>query len=435
MSPRGHGYVGVRLWMIGALMLSLVLAGCGTTNDGGSGSGSGDGGTSNPASGGTTLLISTGPITGFSSIIVNGITFDIAQAHIQLDDEGGDADDLRLGMVVTVTGSRQGTASTQGTSVVFQDNLEGPIERLDLALDTLVVLGQTIRVNGLTAIEVVGRQAVVPLATLHVGDFVEISGVVDASGAISASRIESRGVLASNTTVELKGVLSNLNAPAATFQIGTLAVDFRTATVEGALANGALVEVHGTQATPGGPLRATRIQVKQAIQLPENTQGEIEGLVTALLTPTRFRIGERVVQTTSQTLFENGAVGNIALNVKLEVEGRLDATGTLVAEKISFRFIGGGNLRIEADVDAVNVTARTITLLHHLLHVPVGTQFKDNLGLGRDFNLGALRPGDRVHVRGFIDAQGNVVTSRLERSAAQDVVILQGPVDSLANPL
>lgn len=423
---------GVLLWIVLMLILSSLLAGCSTTDgDNGSGGGGGGGGTRNPPPGGAAPLVSTGPITAFGSIIVNGITFDIAQATIRLDDEEGRADNLRVGMVVTVTGARQETGPAKATTVVFRDNLEGPIESINSAESTIVVLGQTIRVNGLTVVEAVGRTEFVPVPTLAVGDFVEVSGVTDANGIIVATRIERRpGV----TVVELKGMVSNVNVAAATLQIGALQVNFRDAIVEGVLANGLLVEVHGTQATLGGPLRATRVEVKEAVDVPDNAQVEIEGFVTAVLSSTRFRIGERVIQTMPQTLFENGDVTDIVSNVKLEAEGRLDAAGILVAEKISFRFAGGGNVKIEADVEAVDATASTVTLLGRVIQVPVGTQIKDNVGGVRDFSLAAIRVGDRLQVRGFLNAQGDVVTSRLERSDDVNEVILQGPVESIANP-
>ena len=64
------------LLRLGALALVSVLSACGGggggTVAGGSGSGVGSGGTG----------ISVGPITGFGSIIVNGITYDTQTAAI-----------------------------------------------------------------------------------------------------------------------------------------------------------------------------------------------------------------------------------------------------------------------------------------------------------------------------------------------------------------
>jgi len=53
-------------------------------------------------------------------------------------------------------------------------------------------------------------------------------------------------------------------------------------------------------------------------------------------------------------VFENGAVTDLAPNVRPEVEGQLDTNGTIVAEQISLRRRNGGSVRIEADVEAVS---------------------------------------------------------------------------------
>src|SRR3954451_20563004 len=70
-----------------------------------SGCGGGGDGVASVGSGGTGSF-SSGAITGFGSIIVNGVRFDDSQARIT-DDNGvlHNPGDLKLGMVVSITGS------------------------------------------------------------------------------------------------------------------------------------------------------------------------------------------------------------------------------------------------------------------------------------------------------------------------------------------
>jgi hypothetical protein len=162
------------------------------------------------------------------------------------------------------------------------------------------------------------------------------------------------------------------------------------------------------------------------------TKIDIEGFVTAFTSATVFRVNGQAVTTTAQTVFENGTVTDLAQNVRLEVEGQLDTNGTLVAEKISFRRRNGGNVRIEADVEAVTTT--TVTLLGLVVRVDPLTQFKDDMDGERNFRLDRLRVGDRLEIRGVIDAQGNIVATRLRRRPPKTEVVLQGPVDSNTPP-
>ncbi|MFO1193798.1 MAG: DUF5666 domain-containing protein, partial [Rhodoferax sp.] len=82
-----------------------------------------------------------GPITGFGSIIVNGITYDTQTAAITTSDSPS----LQLGMTVEVTGTVQaGLTTGTATSVVAAADLRGTIDTLSLAPDQLTVLGTTV---------------------------------------------------------------------------------------------------------------------------------------------------------------------------------------------------------------------------------------------------------------------------------------------------
>jgi len=97
-----------------ALSLGALLSGC----SGGGGS-STPSGTTPPSSATTTAVVSSGPITGFGSVILNGIEFDTTQADIRVEDQSVREDDLRLGMRSLSRGSETTMASPKATRVVF----------------------------------------------------------------------------------------------------------------------------------------------------------------------------------------------------------------------------------------------------------------------------------------------------------------------------
>jgi Domain of unknown function (DUF5666) len=317
---------------------------------------------------------------------------------------------------------------------VFRKNVEGLIDSIDVVNNRFGVLGQTVLVDSLTVIEDRAQSNSIALSALAVGQFVEVSGLVDANGTILATRIERKtGFVAGVTEVEVRGTLSGLNTNARTFALGALTVNFSTATVVGSLSNGVFVQVRGTQTAPGSIVTATRVTVEDpTVGGAASTKIEVEGFVTVFTSATVFSVNGQAVTTTAQTVFENGAVTDLAQNVRLEVEGQLDANRTLVAEKISFRRRNGGNVRIEADVEAVTTT--TVTLLGLVVRVDPLTQFKDDIGGDRQFRFDRIRVGDRLEIRGDVDAQGTIVATRLRRRPSKTEVVLQGSVESIAFP-
>ncbi len=343
-------------------------------------------------------------------------------------------DELRIGMRVTVEGVSDTNGAARATRVVFRKNVEGLIDSLDVVNNTLVVLGQTVLVDGLTVMEDRAQSSSIALSALVVGQFVDVSGLIDANGTILATRIERQtGFVAGVTEVEVRGTLSGLNTTARTFGLGALTGNFSTATVAGSLSNGVFVQVRGTQTAPGSTITATRVTVEDpTVGGAAGTTIDLEGFVTAFTSATDLHVNGQAVTTTAQTGFEHGTSADLVLNVRLEVEGQVNTTGTLVAEKISFRHRNGGSVRIEADVEAVTTT--TVTLLGLVVRVDTLTQFKDDMGGDRQFRFDRIRLGDRLEIRGGFDAQGNIVAARLRRRPSKTEVVLQAPVDSIAPP-
>lgn len=291
------------------------------------GSGSGGGMT------GSGLVI--GPITGLGSIVVNGVAFDVDDASIMIDGVPATASDLALGMVVEVRGTIDARTSTGvASSVEFDDDLQGPVEAVDVSQSTIVVLGQVVIVTEATVFDGV------TLATLEVGDVIEVSGFPDGEGNVRATRIE---LESEEEGVELKGLIAELDAEAATFRIGAQLVDYAGAEIEnappGGLANDLLVEVEADSGPVGGVLVAREVEVEETdFDGDEGEEVEIEGLVTRVISPTEFVLNQtRRVRIDAKTEFENGRAEDMAVNARLEAEGIVGSDGVLVAREIEFR--------------------------------------------------------------------------------------------------
>jgi hypothetical protein len=405
-----------------AALCALLVAGCG-----------GGGGSAAPATG--SAVVSTGVVTGFGSVYVNGVRYDTSSAAFTIDDSPGSQADLAVGDVVTVRGrvsddGRSGTAS----SVAAEDAVEGPVSASDPVAGTLVVAGQTVITDADTSYDdnIPGAE----LAGLVVGDFVEVAGFLDADGAVRATRIEKKPA---GSTVEVNGVISQLDAANSRFHINGLEISYASAVLEdfdGAQpANGDFVEAKGTTFV-AGVLQATKVEKKGPGGADDDdSQHEVEGLITRFQSATDFDVAGRPVTTTGSTIYENGSAGDLGLNLKVEVEGTANAEGVLVARKVSIR--RASYLRLTALVDSVDAAAGTLVVLGVTVQVDALTRLEDKSDADDEsFSLADIRVGDYVEVRGgeFPAASGRLLARRLEREDAESRSIVQGPVSAVANP-
>lgn len=413
--------------MAAAAALLLCLTACG------GGGGSTDS-PATPTANSDTTVISSGTITGFGSVYVNGVRYDTSSATFTINGKPGTQGELRVGQFIKLHGSHNASGS-RADRIEFDDLAKGPVVSVDAVNGQLIVLGQTVRVDGDTSFD--DNIPGAALAGLVVGDIVEISGMRRADGSIQATRIEKKPA---GTIFEVTGIASAVDTAAHQLTLHGLVVDYSAASVQnfssGQPKTGDIVEAKGTSLNAANELIATSIERKSADDRGgAGTQNEIEGLVTRFVSATDFDVAGSRVTTTAGTTFENGTVANLALNVKVEVEGRVDANGTLVASKVQFK--RQSSARIHASVDAVDRTTNKLTMLGIEVTVNAMTRLEDKGDVRAPiFSLADIAVGDYLEVRGAeLPADSNkVVASRLERRRAENQVRLRGTVDTVARP-
>ena len=221
--------------------------------------------------------VTVGPITKFGSIFVNDAELDISNATVDLRGAPGNPGDpnlgLKLGMLVMVRGEFSPDGLTGvAHSVQYEDNLEGPVDSVDVAGSRITVLGQTVSVNAATVLEGVSA-----FGDLLQGNMVEVSGLFDASGNIVATRIEFKAQDFSGIgELDIKGTISSLNPGAMTFAIGNLQVDYSSVEAEhfpsGGLSVGLFVAIKSNQAPSGGTVVASEVERNRPTPDAELTQ-------------------------------------------------------------------------------------------------------------------------------------------------------------------
>ncbi len=370
-------------------MLALVACGAG-----------GDTATSGINGGGIVGIngggIAVGPVTGFGSVFVNGIEFATTGSSITVEGASASESQLKVGQMVEVRGTINASAGTgSATSIAANDQYEGPVQSIDVPGLSFTLLGNVVRVTGATVFD--NSFTTPALAGLTVGQWVEVNGLRNSAGEVVATRIEPR---AANGEIELNGTISSLDATASTFRLGNSNVNYAAApTVVGTPANGACAEVKGTTFS-GTSLTATRVEIKSCtLTTSNNDNGEIEGFVTRFASATDFDVSTQKVTITATTSYVGGAVGDLALNKRIEVEGTFNASSVLVASKISFKT--DTSTRFQGTVDALNATNRTLMIFGVTISTSSATSFEDDSSANaRPFGFAQLRSGDYLELRG-----------------------------------
>ncbi len=182
--------------------------------------------------GGTGIL---GTISGFGSIIVNGLELEYDRGTaVETDGRPAALEELKIGQVVL------GTARMKGDKL-YLDKLEmqhavtGPIESIDHDKGTLTVLGQAIRTN------MAGdKTAIDSFKTLTTGDMVSVSGLRQTDGTIIATRVDQH---ADDGRVVVRGSAQKVTS--ASITVGGLTVPLSKETTIAPVKDGGRVFVSG----------------------------------------------------------------------------------------------------------------------------------------------------------------------------------------------
>lgn len=379
--------------------------------------------------------IAFGPISNFGSVVVNGVRYDTTGATFTIDGAAGTEDQLDVGDVVTVIGEIDvNTGAATANEVLFDDVVTGPVDSVNLAASSLVVLGQTVFVTPDTSFDDSFAQP--SLDGITVGEIIEVTGQIDANGDIVATRLEPKPA---GTQFEVHGTVANLDSVAQTFMLSSLLVDYSGAMLDnfpsGMIADGDFVEAKGAATGANGELIATRVELETGFpDVNLDDFAEIEGFITRFVNATDFDVSGFPVITNAQTVFEGGVAADLGLNIKVEVEGSIDANGALVATKVDIR--PSKAIRSSALVDSVDAAAGSIVTLGITVTTDALTRFEDKSNANVDpLTINDINAGDFVEVRGdeFPAGSGQIRATIFEREDPDDTE-LQGFVESLSDP-
>ena len=232
--------------------LAVILAACGGGGGGSNVAGVGSGGSG----------IASGSVTGFGSIIVDGVEYDDSNATRQAQDAAGGAVNaaVKLGQRVRLVYSGANVAA----SIEVQAQLAGPVTAAPAPDGTLAVMGQTVRIVAGGADASQSSPTVLDgyaaAAEIAAGDDVEVHGAwvfdaVAATNVLVATRIEKLAEAAD--PVQLGGVAVAIDG--ATLRLNS-ASGTQIAAALPALAVGDVVRVWAARsALAAAPVQAMRV--------------------------------------------------------------------------------------------------------------------------------------------------------------------------------
>jgi hypothetical protein len=369
-------------------------------------------------------VLTKGMVTGFGSVIVNGVHYDVKSADIEIDGESQVESDLGVGQIVIISGDVDADGiHGKAKKLHAESQLIAPVDSIDTVTGVIIALGQTILINADTFYE-----DNLTAATLKVGDLIRISSYTNADGKLVATRIEiKKGATPEN--LQLTGKVADLNTTTMTFTLNGKTVDYSKATLADlpnkTLLNDMIVRVRGSVVNDVfvaiGNVHASSLDIKHNDDAKDNLRMEVGGLIKDLVSNTSFMLGDVKVMLSADTKFEGGAAADLANGILAKVKGKLNPDRSISASKVKLIF----KVRVEdmGLVQSIDLTKNTVTVNGVTFEVTVDTSLNDrSKSKVRLFSLKDLVVGDLVNIRGYkvtgtSPAVDRIVATRIERSS------------------
>ena len=389
--------------------------------------------------------ISSGSISGFGSVFVNGVEFQTNEATTTYDVDGnpGTELDLAIGMVVQVSGTINDDGITGiATGISFDDELQGPVSGLapinplaDNLTRTFSVLGVNVVIDSSSTSFDISDPAATDFGFTSIANDnnVEISGFFNQAGELIATRVELKDInfVVDRSIVEIKGNIISSGTTTFSLEGLGLTVDASGATLEdlpNGLENGQLVEVVGTLDAGLTSITATKVEGEDN-SIADTNEFELEGIITDYNFPgdTDFYVSGILVDASNVERIEPSTL-ILDNNLRIEVEGEI-RNGVLIANEIELE---GGDLKVHAKVSSVDPIAGTFEVTpvtgKPVITVTVSsdTQLEDDVhepAFTLVNLLNKLNDTHFVEVHGFDDGNGGIIATEVDIKEPGDVVV------------
>ena len=361
------------------------------------------------------LVSSTGVITGFGSIYVDGVRYITDNADININgNSGSDVSLLKVGMQVTIASSDD---NSEASSVTYESEVEGMVSSIDRDNQTIIVAGTLISYNNLTHFIEITE------ANLSVAQRIEVNGYLRQDNSYLATMIkldtDNRNDLIDNDQAEYtRGLIEQLNTTNRTFRLNQLIIDYNTASIEGELSNGALVKVEGVltnETIIASHIETEMFDGNSDSSSEEFSRYEIEGIVSAFdATNNTITVNGYTFTLADTVQYQGGTAAALIAGVFVELElSTSRAVVRIEFESDKYRSDG----KVKGNIEQVDLDNQLITLYGQAYKLSINTRFEDDDD--QYINLQKLQVNDDVEIV-FALIDGVKVIQRIERENSRE---------------
>ncbi len=276
-------------------------------------------------------LIVFGPMPATSgAFVIAGVSFDTVAAQVTVDDQPAVLSALRPGHLIAMIGETDTNGRTTAEKLFFNANLIGDVDSVNVAANTLIVMGQPI--------EVVEESILTtPMQNFTTGEVVQVSGYTNSDGNTIASRID---YSVSNRELRLIGPVASLDTTNFRFRINGLDVDYSQAqmidTPNGEVQQGMEVLISGGR-SPNGTFQAQAVtHYDRDVSEFAGAHLRAQGRITAARSGEDFSINGFPVVMGGQRDYRQGSADDIVVGAAVRVEGNILNDATVQVHRVWF---------------------------------------------------------------------------------------------------
>ena len=373
---------------------------------------------------------SSGVVSGFGSVHVNGLRYVTKDSNIISNGSVSDESALKVGMKVLINAHQSTTTDATAFEVRYLADAIGEIEAIDLAAPSISVLGQTYLITSSSKFEDV------EFNQLAIDDKVELSAVDNAVGSFVLGYLARKNAL---SEYQLSGTVSKLNKVERTFSIGKLLVNYADADIQGQLSNGSKVTLKSDRAAINNELIADEVSVQGLLLVIGGTltySGFVED-IDEDESGTTIELGGRKYLLTDTTVFSQGRKDGLRLGSQVSlvatvIEGESEFVSPSYPVN-SIRIELANEISLEGIVQSVTDTS--FTIFGQEFTVDNYTQYEDDSEQElRYFTFSDIAIGDRLEIDAY-EANGLLISRKVEReetgASERDAYEVEGVVDSI----
>jgi len=398
----------------GIASLSLFLAACGSSSDE------------------EVVLVpnatSSGIVSGFGSVYVNGLRYVTQDSSIIKNGIESSEEALKVGMKVVIKANQSLDNDPTALEVKYLADAIGIIDSIDLADPSLRILGQTYFVSPMTKFD--GT----PFNELRIGMAIELSAFENETGRFVINYLTTKDDL---SEYQLSGTVSQLKKLDKSFVIGDLSIDYAQADVQGTLYDGSTVAIKSNIAPINNEFLVDEVSVQGMLLYIGGTltvAGFVED-INKVAAGTVIELDGRNYLLSDDSDFSQGNEDD------LRVGEQVNLIATVIDSDLESPYYPIETIRVELaneiSLEGIvsSITDKSFTLFGQEFFVDEYTLYEDDSEQGlRHFNFSGIAINDKLAVDAY-ETNGLLISRKIEReetgASELDSYDINGLVDSI----